>query len=212
MDDFIVNTSNWDIQKKEEEIRAFNFCKTVLKSPLTTEEFSEVWYSQTSDKRGLAHLANMCMSIFQTRKTRAGKQFEDTIQSKHKELGILYHNQKWVDVDGIISDKKPEKSCHKVDCLIPPNRDSVNIKDMYIISKKTTLRERYRQDLELATKCKGVIFLTKEIPDKTKIKTIVGYGCIIVYPHAECSENVWSYEKYFSTMKSFQNTCCDGVS
>lgn len=211
MDDFVLNTSNWDVQKKEEEKRAFNFCKTVLKIPLTEDEFSNVWYSQTSDKKGLQHLANMCMSIFQTRKTRAGKQFEDIIQLKHSELGILYHNQKWVDVNGIISNKKPETSCHKVDCLIPPNVECENIKDMYIISKKTTLRERYRQDLELAGKCKGVIFLTKEIPDKTKINTIVGYGCIIVYPNADCSDNVWSYEKYFSTMKNFQNTLSNNI-
>lgn len=205
MDNYILSYSNWEEQKKEELERAFTFSKDVLKSPLTKEEFSKVWYSEHDDKKGKHHLANMCMSIFQSRKSRAGNQLELAIKTKHDELGLKVYNQVWVDCDGNVTEKKPKKSCHKIDTLIPANFTTMKLSDMILISKKTTLRERYRQDLDFVGKCKKVIFLTKEIPDKTKIDTIIGYGCIIVYPNAVDSENCWSYEKYFSEIKKFQN-------
>lgn len=205
MDNYILSYSDWEAHKKEEFKRAYIFCKNKLRSPLTEEEFSNVWYSETTDKKGVDFLANMCMSIFQSRKSRAGKQFEVAIENKHKDLNILIYNQAWIDAEGNLHKKKPTTSCHKVDSIIPANSTTTHIKDMILISKKTTLRERYRQDLDFVGKCKKVIFLTKEIPDKTKIKTIAGYGCILVYPNAEDSEHVWSYEKYFSEIKKFQN-------
>jgi hypothetical protein len=205
MDDYVLESLQWDAYKKKECERAYNFCVQTLHITMTEDEFSSIWYSEDSDKSGKSHLANMCMSIFQSRKSVVGKHFEDLINLKHKELNILYYQQVWIDSDGTLCTKKPTKSCHKIDCLIPPNSTTMTINDMYLISKKTTLRERYRQDLDFVGKCKGVIFLTKEIPDKTKIQTILGYGCIVVYPHAPDTEKVWSYEKYFSEIKKFQN-------
>jgi hypothetical protein len=55
-------------------------------------------------------------------------------------------------------------------------------------------------------KCKKLIYLTKEIPSATKIKTIVENNCIIVYPCASVDENVWSFEHFILRMKQFQNT------
>lgn len=208
MDSYIIEFSDWDVQKRKELERAYKFCKEVLKSPLTEEEFSKVWYSESSDKKGIYHLANMCMSIFQSRKCRAGNEFEKAITSKHMELGITFYNQCYVDVDGNVSEKKPSKSCHKIDCLIPTS-SSRKLSDMILISKKTTLRERYRQDLDFVGKCKLVIFLTRETPEEAKIDTITGYGCILVYPNATDSDKVWSYEKYFSDITKFQS---NGVS
>lgn len=204
MDDYILS-SNWDTYKKKECERAYLFCVEKLHITMTQDEFTKIWYSEDSDKSGKSYLANMCMSIFQSRKSRAGKQFEDLINAKHKDLKIVSYDQFWVDCDGLISKKKPSKSCHKIDCLIPPNFETTNIKDMYILSKKTTLRERYRQDLDFVGKCKDVIFLTKEVPDISKIQTITGYGCILVYPNAPDTDKIWSYEKYFSEIKKFQN-------
>lgn len=203
MDEYILTFSEWETQKRNECQRAYKFCKDVLKSPLTEEEFSKVWYSESSDKKGIHHLANMCMSIFQSRKSRAGNEFEKAITSKHIELGITFYNQAYVDLDGNVSEKKPKLSCHKIDCLIPTS-SSRKLSDMILISKKTTLRERYRQDLDFVGKCKMVIFLTKETPEKAKIDTITGYGCILVYPNAKDSDKVWSYAKYFSEITEFQ--------
>lgn len=206
MDEYIKTESTrtaWNAEKRKELERAYSFCKTILKTPLTLEEFSEVWYSENKkDKKGKHHLANMCMSIFQSRKANAGKGFEDVIYNKHKELGIEIIDQAWVDKDGNIYKKNPKIiSVHKVDGLIPTSSNRTTTHDMYILSIKTTSRERYRQGIDLINKCKGYIFLTRETPDKTKIQNIVGYGIILVYPHATTTESIWSYESYFQNIK-----------
>ena len=60
--------------------------------------------------------------------------------------------------------------------------------------------------MKLIKICKKVIYITKEIPEKGAIDTIIGYNVILVYPNASDSENVWSYEKYISCIKNFQQT------
>lgn len=193
----------WDAQKKRELERAYAFCSGVLNTPLTLDEFSKVWYSEKkTDKTGKNHLANMCMSIFQSRKANAGKGFEDAIYTKHKEVGIEIIHQAWVDKDGNIYKKNPKIiSVHKVDGLIPTTANRTNTRDMYILSIKTTSRERYRQGIDLIGKCKGYIFLTRETPDNKKIQSILGYGMILVYPHAGTTDTIWSYESYFEKIK-----------
>lgn len=206
MDSYIQTEAmrlNWEIQKEKECERAYQFCVEYLKSPLSKDEFSKVWYSENKvDKTGKKHLANMCMSIFQSRKSTAGKGFEQAIYLKHKEVGIPIIEQAWVDKDGNIYSKNPNIiSVHKVDGLIPTSENRKTVHDMYILSIKTTSRERYRQGLDLIPKCKGYIFLTREIPDKTKTKNIIGYGIILVYPFAITTDTVWSYESYFQKIK-----------
>ena len=174
-----------------------------MKSSLTLDEFKNVWYSQTSDKQGKDHIANMCMSIFQSRKVRAGNSFENAITNIHKMAGINAKYQIWVDSSGDIHEKKPKHSVHKHDCLIA-HKESTNIKDMIVISIKTTLRERFREDLDSVTKCKKVIFLTREIPEQGHIDTLKGYDCILVYQNAPITEHTWSYDQYTSFMKQFQ--------
>lgn len=195
--------SAWEAQKEKECERAYQFCIKYLKTPLTKEAFREVWYSEDKvDKKGEKHLANMCMSIFQSRKSTAGSGFENAIYLKHKELGIEIIKQAWVDKDGNIYKKNPKIiSVHKVDGLIPTSQNRKRVDDMYILSIKTTSRERYRQGIDLVGKCKGYLFLTRETPDKTKILNIVGYGITLVYPYATNTDNVWSYESYFQKMK-----------
>lgn len=216
MDDYIKIHSTkeeWELQKIEECHRAYETCVRLLETPLSYEQFSKVWYSENSDKKGIDHISNMCMSIFQARKSNAGNGFEKAILKKHIESGIKVFIQVWVDSDGNIHNKKPKSSSvHKVDMLIPTILTSTNTSDMYIISKKTTLRERFRQDLDSCPRCKKVIFLTKETPSKTQIETITGYGCIVVYPYATNTENAWSYEKYFSEIKALQDSSADGTS
>jgi hypothetical protein len=146
------------------------------------------------------------MSIFQSRKANAGNGLERTIEKIHTEKGIHALYQKWVDSDGNIYDKKPKKAgVHKMDALIPTNKEITNTSDMYVVSMKTTLRERFRQDLDGCPKCKKVIFLTRETLLRSQIDMISGYNCIVVYPFAENTEHTWSFDKYFSEIKSLQN-------
>ena len=208
MDNFIKNEATlicWKELQEKEVQRAYQTLIELLRTPLTIDEFRKVWYSENDDKKGIKHVANMCMSMFQARKSIAGNSFEKAIEKIHLENGIVVYNQSWVDDDGEIYKKKPSKSVHKHDCLIPFGTSN-NIKDMIVISKKTTLRERFREDLDSNKKCKCVIFLTRETPSNGAVQTITGYNCILVYPNAELTEHTWSYDQYILRMKHFQQT------
>jgi hypothetical protein len=209
MDNYFKNDATkdaWDLHKQKECFRAYEFCKTRLKTPLSLDEFKEVWYSEHTDKKGINHLANMLMSIFQSRKAAAGKTFETAIYNKHNEHGITILNQKYVDKDGNIYNKKPTKiSVHKVDGLIPIGGNSGSICDMFVITIKTTIRERVRQDNEHAKLCKRLILLTREMLTETQVANLIGYGYTCVFPFAENTEFTWSYDKYFSEIKRLQN-------
>ena len=214
MDSLIITSmkDEWTQQKKDECKRAYDTCVRLLKTPISYDEFITVWYDESEDKKGVAHIANMCMSIFQSRKANAGNGLERTIENIHKEKGIHALYQKWVDSDGNIYDKKPKKAgAHKMDALIPTNKESNNTSDMYVVSMKTTLRERFRQDLDGCPKCKKVIFLTRETLLRSQIDMISGYNCIVVYPFAENTEHTWSFDKYFSEIKSLQDGTADST-
>jgi len=208
MDSIIIASmkDEWTQQKKDECKRAYDTCVRLLQISIPYDEFITVWYDESGDKKGVAHIANMCMSIFQSRKANAGNGLERTIEKIHTEKGIHALYQKWVDSDGNIYDKKPKKAgVHKMDALIPTNKEITNTSDMYVVSMKTTLRERFRQDLDGCPKCKKVIFLTRETLLRSQIDTISGYNCIVVYPFAENTEHTWSFDKYFSEIKSLQD-------
>jgi len=195
----------WENLKKIHQLRAFEFCRDVLKSPLTSEEFDKVWYSETEDKKGLKHLSNMCMSIFQSRKASAGNSFEKYVELFHEQNNIQFLKQRHIDDSGKIYKDKPKKSSHKVDYVIQYVSSNV-ISDSIVISAKKTFRERWRQDLCHIDKCKKLIYLTNETPNQELISSITGYNSIIVYPNAQLSENVWSFEEYALRIKQFQQT------
>jgi hypothetical protein len=200
MDEHIKNATKdaWARQKKEQLARAYDFFVRKWKIPLTIEEFEKVWYSEHGDKKGEEHIANMCMSMFQSRKANAGSGFERSIYDCLEKLGIEVIPQALVDKDGNIYSKKPKSiSVDKVDGLIPTSDNRKTIHDMYVLSMKTTSRERYTQGFHLISKCKGYVFLTRETPEAPKIQTITGKGAILVYPDATTSESVWSYSSFF---------------
>jgi|688.fasta_scaffold199621_2 hypothetical protein len=204
----IATKEAWEELQEKQLIRAYKFAVDILKTPLTREEFKNVWYSQTSDKKGEKFLANMCMSMFQSRKASAGNSSEKAIKKMHDNADINVKYQVYCDNTGLIYDKKPNKiSVHKLDAIISQG-DTLNISKCIVLSMKTTLRERYRQDLDIVGKCKKLIFLTRETPEKTKIETISGYGCILVYPYSELTDTTWSYNEYILRMKLFQETGC----
>jgi len=159
----------WQEEKEAQQQRAYKFCVDYLKTPLTYEEFGSLWYHETEDKKGKTHLANMCMSIFQTRKVNAGNSFEHALERLFEKNGIQFLKQKYVDSEGKIYDKKPKQSNHKLDYIIP-HKDSENIESCIVLSAKKTLKERYRQDLDLTHKCKKLIYLTHDQPPESSIR------------------------------------------
>jgi hypothetical protein len=189
----------WQEEKEAHQQRAYKFCVDHLKTPLTYEEFQRVWYHETEDKKGITHLANMCMSIFQTRKVNAGNSFERALERLFEKNAIRFLKQKYVDSEGKIHNKKPEQSNHKLDYIIP-YKESENIESCIVLSAKKTLKERYRQDLDLTHKCKKLVYLTNEQPPESSIRAINGYNCVLVYKNAP----VWTFEYFLVKLKQFQ--------
>jgi len=191
----------WHEEKKAELQRAYKTCVDLMKTPLTLEEFEKVWYDEKEDKQGKMHLANMCMSIFQTRKVNAGNSFEKSMERLFERNGIQFLKQHFVDSAGIIHKRKPSQSNHKLDYIIP-HKDCQTIQSCIVLSAKKTLKERYRQDLDLKDRCKKLIYLTNEHPPECLIQTITGYGCILVYQTAP----LWTFEQFILSIKHFQDT------
>jgi len=212
MDDFIKNESTkaeWNALQQREITRAKivfdRLVEQYIREGKTDEAFKKIWYLQTGDKQGNNHLYNLVMSCSQGRKPSAGNAFESAIEKILTDIGITFMKQIYVDGHGEIYKKKPkDKSVHKHDCVIPLSENSTNIKDMIVLSIKTTLRDRYRQDLDSIGKCNKLIFVTKETPIKGAIDTITGYNCVIVYPHSEKTEYTWNYEYYLDFLKSLK--------
>jgi hypothetical protein len=194
----------WESLKKKELVRAFEFYMKI-RHINTIEEFEKVWYSEDSDKKGEHHLSNMCMSIFQARKSNAGKTFERYNELLYTEQGILFLKQCHVDDAGKIYNKKPKVSSHKVDYIIQHVPSSLAT-DSTVVSAKKTFRERWRQDLCHIGKCKKLIYVTNERPSQTLIDSITGYDTVLVFPDAPSTERTWSFNEYISRLKQFKET------
>ena len=214
-DNYVLHEANdlaWTNQKEKECARVYAFITGPCRSPLTLEEFKKIYYNEKEDKKGLRYIANMFMSIFNSRKATAGTGHEMAINRMHDDTGIVLLKRVWVDKDGNIHAKKPKRGhVHKVDGLIPTSTNRDNISDMYLISAKTNLRERWQQDTGLASKSKGLIMLTREILTDTMISNIACHNGISVYPNAPRTSNAWSYAKYLEQMKLAQKGLRDGA-
>lgn len=200
-----ANVAAWTLQKEKECARAYAFISGPCRSPLSYEEFKQVYYNEKEDKKGLRYIANMFMSIFQSRKATAGTGHEMAINKMHDDTGLVVLKQVWVDKEGNIHEKKKKGvHTHKVDGLIPTSGNRQNVSDMYIISAKTNLRERWQQDTALASKCKGLIVLTRETLTDTTLDNIANHNGVAVYPNAPITSKAWSYAKYLEEMKLVQ--------
>lgn len=207
-----ANVTAWNLQKEKECARAYAFISGPCRSPLTYEDFKQVYYNEKEDKKGLRYIANMFMSIFNSRKATAGSGHEMAINRIHDDTGLVVLKQVWVDKDGVIHEKKPKGvHTHKVDGLIPTSANRQNVSDMYMISAKTKLRERWQQDTALASKCKGLIILTRETLNETTLDNIASHNGVAVYPNAPATSKAWSYSKYLNEMKLAQKSLRDGV-
>lgn len=176
-----------------------------LKS-MSTEDYLHTRFHDPTDKKGLHHLRNMIMSEMQSVKTMSGTCFEKAVVDILEEHGVSMCGQVHIDTDGTICSKK---SVHRIDGYVSAEDKPTSIRNCYAISKKTTLRERWNQDLWQIPLCKKLIFLTREIPNTSTIHSIRDHGAIVVYPHASTTEYTWSFDEFVRQMKLFQNGTTD---
>lgn len=168
---------------------------------LTPEEYLKTrWYDE-NDKKGLHHMRNMVASAMQSAKSKAGSSFENSVMTLLEENGIDAVGQVHIDEKGDIHTRK---SRHRIDGYISTTDRPSNLRDCYVLSKKTTLRERWNQDIWCAPLCKGLIFLTREIPNNSTIESIKQHKAIVVFPNALITEYSWSYTEFLRRMKLFQ--------
>ena len=138
-------------------------------------------------------LNNFYMSIFQSRKVRAGKVFEVIIGTLFKKCNYPFDEQ-------IIINGKP-------DFLLPSEEAyKKNPMDCIIFTAKRTLRERWRQIVTEGTKAYG-FFLTTLDNDITKsqldemknnkIYIVLPREIVASVPAYQSQANVISYEDFF---------------
>ena len=168
---------------------------------LSPEDYlKDRWYDE-KDKKGVHHWRNMVASAMQSAKSLAGSSFENAVMSLMDENDVSAVGQVHIDERGDIHAKK---SRHRLDGYISATDRPSNLKDCYVLSKKTTLRERWNQDIWCAALCKGLIFLTRETPNASTIESIKNHNSIVVFPHAPITEHTWSYAEFLRRMKLFQ--------
>lgn len=172
-----------------------------LKS-MSTEEYLDARFFSPTDKKGTQYLRNMILSEMQSVKTISGSSFEKAIMDIVEEEGVSMCGQVHIDKDGNICSKK---SVHRIDGYISAENSPTSIRNCYAISKKTTLRERWNQDIWQVSLCKKLLFLTRETPNESTVNSIREHGAIVVYPHATVTDCTWSFAEFVRQMKLFQN-------
>lgn len=176
---------------------------------LTPEQYLHERYFDPTDKKGLHHWRNLVASEMNSSKSKAGSSFENAIEAMAEESGVDIASQVWVDESGHIHTKKKSKdhhSVHKIDGYISAEDRPESVKCCYVVSNKTTLRERWNQDVWCVPLCKKLIILTREIPNHSTLQSIHNHGIIVVYPSAPTTEWSWSYDEFFRRMKAFQES------
>ena len=179
-----------DHHKTYEELAAMN----------DEEYLASRWYD-LDDKKGVHHLRNMVASAMQSAKSLSGTSFEQAIMNLAEDHDVGIVGQVHINENG---DIKTKKSRHRIDGYVSATENPTNLKDCYVLSKKTTLRERWNQDIWCAPLCKGLVFLTRETPNSSTIGSIKEHKAIVVYPNAPVTANTWSYAEFLRAMKDFQ--------
>jgi hypothetical protein len=170
---------------------------------ISAENYLTRRFYDPSDKKGMSHLRNMIASIMQSDKSTAGSSFEKATLHIAKENGVSIIAQPWINSSGSVCLGK-SGSAHKIDGYISKELSPIDMKNCYIISQKTTLRERWNQDVWCTSLCIKVLLLTRETPNPSTLKSIEQQGVVVVYPHAPDTDYSWSYTTFIRKMKDFQ--------
>ncbi len=169
---------------------------------MSVEEYAARRFYDPEDKTGQTHLRNMVASTMQSDKSTAGKTFEMAILEQARAYGIEMREQTWVNAATEPCLRKD--GVHAIDGFIAAEAQPRTLRDCYVISKKTTLKERWTQDVWCAPHCKKVLILTRETPNPSTLRSMERHGVVCVYPDAPLTETTWSYAVFFERMKRFQ--------
>lgn len=148
---------------------------------------------ESTKERLFEEFDSFFMSIFQSRKSRAGDAFEHMIRNLFKSLNYPFSEQ--VNIEGA----KPD--------FVLPSEDYFRKRplDCIIFTAKRTLRERWRQVVTEANKSYGFFLATIDTKiSKSQIEQMAKHKVYLVVPKALKEEvytdayNVLSFEDFFA--------------
>lgn len=193
--------------KRAKEFELAHWMPRETLAAMSVEEYAATRFYDPTDKKGRTHLRNMVASTMQSDKSTAGSTFEAALMEKAEARGVEIHPQIWVN-----SEAKPclrKDSVHKIDGYIAREAAPQTMETCYVISKKTTLKERWNQDVWCVPHCRKVLILTRETPNASTLASMERHGVVCVYPHAPLTAATWSYDEFFRRMKAFQEGPAD---
>ena len=124
--------------------------KCICTGIIDLSRFGEKKYLETLYQNNvLDTIYNMCQSTTQSLRSKTGRTFEDIIERLFIKYNISFDKQIHITPDGYLINTK-QNGCHSIDFIVPkPKSYPLLIKDFEgeFISCKTTVRERYLQDL-----------------------------------------------------------------
>lgn len=136
----------------------------------------EKYIDDIIDKGQFDAMFNICLSVTNSLKCSAGKNFEKCIEKIFIDNGIKYEDQIFIDNKGFFRKNKRNRKGHTIDFVIPKPKYNTNIKTFKgdIITVKTTLRERYMQDkfLSIYNKSRLVLISLEKIDYEPNILSI----------------------------------------
>jgi hypothetical protein len=179
---------------------------------MTDEEYMHYYYDP-EDKQGKHHLRNMVASGMQSAKCNSGKWFMDACNKVMRDEGVLLVTEIPVDKKGKILShdlQRVKGAAHALDGYVSHTVRPDTVKECLVTSAKTTLKERWNQDVWMIPHCTKLVYLTRDVPDATTVESIGRHGGVVVYPHAPITEYTWSFAEAIRRMKDFQQGAADG--
>jgi hypothetical protein len=180
---------------------------------MTDEEYLHSRYYAPEDKQGKHHLRNMVASEMQSAKCSSGNWFMDACNKEMRAAGVLLVTEIPVDKKGKILShdlQRVKGAAHALDGYVSRTARPDTVKECWVTSAKTTLKERWNQDVWMIPHCTKLVYLTREVPDPTTVESIGRHGGVVVYPHAPITEYTWSFAEAIRRMKDFQQGATDG--
>ena len=208
----LANETAWENHQLAEARRARAFeiehhkTKAELEA-MTDEEYLHSRYYDANDKQGKHHLRNMIASGMQSAKCNSGNWFMDACNKEMLGAGVRLVMEIPVDKTGKILShdlQRVKGAAHALDGYVSKTPRPDTVKECWVTSAKTTLKERWNQDVWMIPHCAKLVYLTRDVPDPTTVESIGRHGGVVVYPHAPVGVYTWSFAEVIRRMKEFQ--------
>ena len=190
-----------------ENVLDHDFLISIQSKDLFTKEIGKLMGDYAG--RVMPYIYELALSTTQSRRSRAGKTFEQLIESLLEHFNIKFDNQGSVS-SGLFTGAGLGK---KVDAIVPSIEDYVsNRSKCAVVTMKTTLRERWQEVAEELSRTNIphiYLLTTDENVTENVINTMKNYNIALVVYESEKKnkffnhENVYSFYDFFTKEMRF---------